>query len=56
MLDKLKKDFKTAGEYIDENYQQVKVIFSFLNSFQMPNWDEGNITFEEIKQKIHKFT
>jgi|JI6StandDraft_1071083.scaffolds.fasta_scaffold632984_1 5'(3')-deoxyribonucleotidase len=22
----------------------------------MPNWEEGNVSFEEIKQKIHKFT
>lgn len=34
----------------------MKVIFSFLSTFQMPNWDDGNVTFEEIKQKIHKFT
>lgn len=45
MLDKIQKDFKSAGEYIEENYQQVKVIFNFLNSFQMPNWEEGNVSF-----------
>lgn len=56
MLDKIKKDFKSASEYIEENYQQVKVIFNFLNSFQMPNWEEGNVSFDEIKQKIQKFT
>jgi dynein heavy chain len=56
MLEKIKRDFKIGGEYIDENYQQVKQMFSFLNSFQMPNWEEGNVTFEEIRQKIQKFT
>jgi len=39
MLDKIKKDFKIAGDYIDENYQQVKTMFLFLNTFQMPNWN-----------------
>lgn len=56
MLDKIKKDFKIAGDYIDENYQQVKTMFLFLNTFQMPNWNQDNITFEEIKNKIQKFT
>jgi hypothetical protein len=45
MLEKIKRDFKLGGEYIEENYQQVKTMFSFLNSFQMPNWEEGNVTF-----------
>jgi hypothetical protein len=45
MLDKIRKDFKIAGDYIEENYQQVRQIFSFLNTFQMPNWEEGNVTF-----------
>ncbi len=39
MLDKIRKDFKVAGDYIEENYQQVRQIFSFLNTFQMPNWE-----------------
>lgn len=56
MLEEIKKDFKLGGEYIEENYQQVKVIFTFLNSFQMPNWEDGNVSFDEIKQKIQKFT
>jgi hypothetical protein len=45
MLDKIRKDFKIAGDYIEENYQQVRQIFSFLNTFQMPSWEEGNVTF-----------
>ena len=48
MLEKMKRDFRIAGDYIEENYQQVKQIFTFLNQFQMPNWEEGNVTFEEI--------
>jgi glutaredoxin-related protein len=55
MLDKMQRDFRIAGDYIEENYQQVRQIFAFLNQFQMPNWEEGNVTFEEIRQKIHKF-
>ena len=56
MLDKIKQDFKSASDYIEENYGQVKIIFNFMNTFQMPNWEDGNVTFEEIKGKIHKFT
>ena len=46
MIEKIHIDFKIAGDYIEENYQQVKQIFSFLNTFEMPKWEEGNITFE----------
>jgi len=46
MLDKIKQDFQSASDYIEENYGQVKIIFNFMNTFQMPNWEEGNVTFE----------
>lgn len=56
MLEKIRHDFQAASDYIEENYGKVKEIFVFMNNFQMPNWEEGNVTFEEIKSKIHKFT
>ena len=56
MLDKVRNDFNSASDYIEENYGQVKIIFNFMKTFEMPNWEEGNVTFEEIKSKIHKFT
>jgi gas vesicle protein len=34
----------------------VREILAFLSTFQMPNWDEGKITFNEIREKIHLFT
>jgi hypothetical protein len=38
MLEKIRQDFKSASDYIEENYGQVKIIFNFMNNFQMPNW------------------
>lgn len=45
MLTKIESDFRVASDYIDDNYQIVREIFAFLSTFQMPNWEEGKITF-----------
>ena len=46
MLDKVRNDYNSATDYIEENYGQVKIIFNFMKTFEMPNWEEGNVTFE----------
>lgn len=56
MLSKIERDFGVAGEYIAENYERVKYIFTFLKDFKMPKWGEEEVTFEEIKQNIQQFT
>ena len=56
MNEKIHKDFQAGEEYIEENYKKVKEIFAFLSVFQMPNWEEGNVTFGQIKDQIQQFT
>ena len=55
-MEKVRTDFNISSEYIEENYKKVKEIFTFLSEFQMPKWEEGKITFNEIKEKIQLFT
>lgn len=56
MLNKIQEDFLVAVGYVEENYKLVKEIFEFFSSYQTPNWSEGKITFQEIKEKIQLFT
>ena len=39
MLEKVRNDFNSASDYIEENYGQVKIIFNFMKTFEMPNWE-----------------
>lgn len=56
MMEKIQKDFNISANYIEDHYKKVREIFAFLSTFQMPRWEEGKITFAEIKQKIQLFT
>ena len=56
MMEKVRSDFEMSDQYVTENYKKVKEIFAFLAEFQMPKWEEGKITFNEIKEKIQLFS
>jgi len=49
MMEKIQKDFNISANYIEDHYKKVREIFAFLSTFQMPRWEEGKITFAEIK-------
>ena len=49
MMEKVRHDFDVSDQYVTENYKKVKEIFAFLAEFQMPRWEDGKITFNEIK-------